>query len=242
MSMRLPVSNPDNKLPNIAIDGPAGAGKTTIARMVARQLGFCHIDSGAMYRAVTLLALERSGESAVADEGTAYLIARDLDIDFLTGTEGDLRVMVQGDDRTEQLRSNRVDRYVSVVASMGDVRKELVAKQKELAEDGGVVMDGRDIGTHVLRGAEVKIFLTAAPSVRVYRRLRQQRQKGVHLSWDEAEDTVVQRDRIDSTRRISPLKVAVDAVTIDSTHLMRRDVVSQIEFILASVIRCPNGG
>ncbi len=228
----------DAVLPNIAIDGPAGAGKTTIARAIARELNYRHIDSGAMYRAVTLLALNHDLKQEIHNEEQIHPLASELDIEFAINPQGEMRVLVQGCDCTEALRTSEIDRHVSVIASMAKVREELVSKQQELAEDGGVVMDGRDIGTHVLKNAQVKVFLTAAIPVRVHRRLRQHRCNGVHLTWQQAAESVIKRDRIDSTRKISPLKASDDAIIIESTHLTVEDVVSQVRFILQSRMNC----
>ncbi len=226
--------------PNIAIDGPAGAGKTTVARDVAAQLGYRHIDSGGMYRAVTLIGVER-GFTPTDWENARILedLARDLVIDY-RGEPGGTRIFLEGEDRTDDLRDPAVEDWVSVVASVPGVRWALVEKQRLLARAGGVVMDGRDIGTCVLTDAPIKVFLTAATPVRIMRRLVQKHCNGRPTKWDEAANSVLARDRIDSTRSESPLRPAADSILIDSTHMQRCDVVKQICFIADSIR--PGGG
>ncbi len=228
-------------LPNVSVDGPAGAGKTTVARMFARQVCFRHIDSGAMYRAVTLKALEDGRWNAECDDAILVRLARSLDVEFVSDPPGVGRVLLDGVDRTEELRSRAVEEAVSLVASSPEVRVALTARQRELARDGGVVMDGRDIGSHVLTDAGLKVYLTAALPVRIARRLLQRRQNGTGIRWEDAARSVVDRDRIDSTRAVAPLRPAPDAVVIDSTHLTRSDVVRQMEFMLLERLKDRRG-
>lgn len=227
--------------PRVAVDGPAGAGKTTVAAMFARRVCFRHIDSGAMYRAVTLQALYSGSWMGSDDEELLVELASDLDISFETDPREGMRIHLGGIDCTEELRWGEVDEHVSVVARAPGVRRALVDKQRQLAAAGGVVMDGRDIGTCVLADAEMKIYLTAALGVRIARRLMQLRRRGSELSWAEAARSVVNRDRIDSTRATAPLRPAEDAIIIDSTHLNRVDVVTQMVFILADRVRALRG-
>ncbi|MFO7942328.1 MAG: (d)CMP kinase [Bacillota bacterium] len=231
------TTNPSTTLPNIAIDGPAGAGKTTVARDVAACLNYRHIDSGGMYRAVTLMAVERVfSPSDWEDEEALEEIARTLDIEYRS-RDNETRIFLEGRDRTADLREPAVERWVSVVASAREVRHALVEKQRELALSGGVVMDGRDIGTCVLVDAPLKVFLTASTPVRIVRRLIQKRRNGSSVGWDEAAQSVINRDRIDSTRSESPLRRAEDATIIDSTQMERRDVVASIRFMVESLSR-----
>jgi|GEM_PF-1896186 len=218
--------------PNVAIDGPAGAGKSTLARLFAHQAGLRHVDSGAMYRAVTLIATERGWTGTSGQEDYLAGIAREIDIEFSPHSERGNRVFLAGQDRTEALRGAGVERLVSVVARMPEVRRILVDKQKQMARAGGVVMDGRDIGTCVLPSAEMKIYLTAATGTRISRRLLQRRCEGTPVSWTQAAESVMRRDRIDSTREASPLRPARDAVVIDTTDMWRDEVVRLMLFIL----------
>lgn len=227
--------------PRVAVDGPAGAGKTTVAAMFARRVCFRHIDSGAMYRAVTLQALYSGSWKGSDDEDLLVELACSLDISFETDPLRGMRIHLNGVDSTEELRRSEVDKHVSVVARAPGVRRALLVKQRELADGGGVVMDGRDIGTCVLPDAEMKVYLTAALPVRIARRLMQLRRGGTEVSWAEAARSVVNRDRIDSTRATAPLRPAEDAIIIDSTHLNRMDVVTQMEFILADRVRALRG-
>ncbi len=231
------VSVSETKRPNIAIDGPAGAGKTTIAQLVGHRLGYTHIDSGGMYRAVALMALEEDLDIP-SDTQALCQLSEVLPIEYRRIPGKGMRIFLEGEDRTLDLRRPEVEAVVSIVASVAGVRRALVAKQRELAVDGGVVMDGRDIGTHVLPDAGVKVFLTAALPVRIERRLRQKWSNGAMPTWEEAAQTVENRDRIDSTRKESPLKPAHDAVIIDSTRLEREDVIRQISFMVDSLIHC----
>lgn len=230
-------------LPNVSVDGPAGAGKTTVARSFAQEVGFRHIDSGAMYRAVTLSALEDGRWDVTgSDDSILVFLARNLDVAFDSDPGGVQRVLLGGIDRTEDLRSEAVEEAVSLVASSAEVRMALMDRQRELAQNGGVVMDGRDIGSHVLIDAGLKVYLTAALPVRIARRLMQRRQNGTAITWEDAASSVINRDRIDSTRAVAPLKPAPDAVLIDSTHLKRCDVVRQMKFMLRDRLNENRGG
>ncbi|MFP4201105.1 MAG: (d)CMP kinase, partial [Clostridia bacterium] len=170
------------------------------------------------------------------DQRALEQIARTLDIDYFSRGK-ETRILLEGRDRTADLREPQVEKWVSVVASAREVRRALVEKQRELALSGGVVMDGRDIGTCVLADAPLKIFLTASTPVRIMRRLIQIRCNGSPVSWEEAAQSVINRDRIDSTRSESPLRRAQDAITIDSTQMERRDVVALIGFMVESLLR-----
>ncbi|MFD2611993.1 (d)CMP kinase [Paenibacillus gansuensis] len=208
---------------NIAIDGPAGAGKSTVARLVAEKMGYIYVDTGAMYRAVTLKALE-SGLKDGPPEAISAL-ARGLQIGLVPAKDGQ-RVSVNGDDVTDLIRSIEVNRTVSMVAQIEDVRKLLVDKQQHMAASKGVVMDGRDIGTQVLPDAEVKVFLTASARMRAERRYKEM--DGTAMTLDELELDIQRRDRMDAEREVSPLMRADDAVLIDSTQLSIHQVVDHI--------------
>ena len=199
----------------IAIDGPAGAGKSTIAKKVAARLGYAYIDTGAMYRTVTLCFLE-SGRPFSEEEVTA--IANRIRITFQY-RDGANRVFVDGREVTDAIRSLEVSRNVSRVAAVGGVRTAMVAAQRKIGEAGGVVMDGRDIGTVVFPGAQLKVFLTASVEERAMRRFRELEQRGTPESYEKVLEEMRQRDYNDSHRAAAPLKQAEDAVLLDTTEL-----------------------
>jgi len=209
---------------NIAIDGPAGAGKSTVARMVARALQYIYVDTGAMYRAVTLKVLE-SGLSTEDNESVGQL-ASELDIILLPG-EASQQVYVNGEDVSSKLRSLDINRNVSYVARLESVRKRMAELQRRMALEKGVVMDGRDIGTHVLPDAELKIFLTATPRERASRRFLEIGAKA-EITLEQLEQEIIERDRLDQEREIAPLLQAPDARLIDSTGRTVDEVVEEI--------------
>ncbi len=208
----------------IAIDGPAGAGKSTVARALARELGFAHLDSGAMYRCVALAALEAGAGSLPTRPGALGEIARAVTIDP-GGRPGDSAgpVLLGGRDVTTAVRTPEVSEAASVVAADGEVRSELVLKQRQLIAHGDWVAEGRDIGTVVAPGAAVKVFLTADPRERARRRAAE---LGATAGLVLAEQAM--RDQRDSTREHSPLQPAPDAITLDTTGLDVEEVVRQI--------------
>jgi len=210
---------------SIAIDGPAAAGKSTVAKIVARKLSYLYIDTGAMYRALTWKALQE--KIAVEDEDRLYRLLSRTEI-ILKQDGGVQKVFVDGVDVTEEIRFPEVSKHVSIVAKHKKVREEMVKRQKELARAGGVVMDGRDIGTHVLPDAEVKIFLKASVAERARRRHYENLAKGIPSNLQEIEREIAKRDEIDSNRSVSPLKKADDAIEIDSTKLTIEEVVDRI--------------
>ena len=202
----------------IAIDGPSGAGKSTLGRLLARELGLLYIDTGAMYRAAALAVIE-SGVST-ADEAAVARVVRGSDIN-LAGDPDSLRVMLGGRDVSREIRTEEVSHTASVISAIPEVRRTLVSRQRELGEraGGGVVLDGRDIGTVVFPGADVKFFLTAAPEERAHRRYEEDRMKERDATFEETLIEINTRDRRDTTRQDSPLAAAPDAVLIDSTEL-----------------------
>ncbi|MBO9600811.1 MAG: (d)CMP kinase [Cohnella sp.] len=209
---------------NIAIDGPAGAGKSTVARMVARDLGYVYVDTGAMYRAVTLKALEAG--LPMDDDAAVGKLANALDIVLLPGKDGQ-QVVVNGTDVSSQLRTLDINRNVSYIARLESVRKQMAELQRRMALAKGVVMDGRDIGTHVLPDAELKVFLTATPRERAIRRYKELGDEpGITL--DQLEREIAERDRLDQEREIAPLLQAPDARLIDSTGRTIDEVAEQI--------------
>jgi len=211
---------------NIAIDGPASAGKSTIAKKVAEQLGYIYLDTGAMYRTLTYAAL--SNEVDLQDEEALHTLLKGIMITFSTAENEMQRVFLNDEDVTDSIRSEEVTQNVSLVSSFAKVREEMVARQKSIARSGGVVMDGRDIGTVVLPDAEVKIFMTATAEERALRRYKENIAKGMTTSLEELTEDMKRRDHLDSTRSVSPLKKAEDAIVLDSTHLEIDEVVKQI--------------
>lgn len=212
----------------VAIDGPSGAGKSTIAKIVARELGYLYLDTGAMYRAVTLAAL-RCGLD-FNDGAAVSALAESLCIDLAPAAPGrhDPTVMVNGEPVTDQIRGPEVGRFVSLTASIPGVRRALVRRQRQIAGEGGAVLDGRDIGTAVLPDAEVKVFLTASLDERARRRLKEQLGRGFGVTFDEVRKELAERDRIDSSRAVDPLRQASDAVLVDSTGMTIEEVAGKV--------------
>ncbi|MBS1560367.1 MAG: (d)CMP kinase [Bacteroidetes bacterium] len=217
----------------VAIDGPAGAGKSTTARRVAERLGYIYIDTGAMYRAVTLVAVQAHTE--ITDEAIRDLIAH-TDI-RLAHTDQGQRTYVNGRDVTDQLRNPEVTNLVSTISAMPVVRRAMVRMQREIGEQGGVVMDGRDIGTVVFPRAEVKVYLIADVEERVRRRLLEARLQGFEVDEHDVRRQIMERDKIDSERSDSPLTKADGAAEIDTTALT---IDQQVESIL-SLVHAYNG-
>lgn len=209
----------------IAIDGPAGAGKSTVAKLVADRLGYLYIDTGAMYRAVAWLALKQ-GVGFGDAEGLTRLI-RENRIELLPAAAG-CRLLINGQDVSRDIRLPEVGSAASPVSAVAEVRSLLVAMQQDLAARRPVVMDGRDIGTVVLPKATCKVFLTASPRVRAERRANELRQKGLSADIDQVEREIRERDQRDSTRAASPLRQADDAVLVDSSDMSIEQVVSRI--------------
>jgi CMP/dCMP kinase len=217
------ANSPARKL-IIAIDGPAGAGKSTIAFRLARKLGYANLESGAMYRALALKAIEN--DISFDDEASLAELAQNSRIK-LEPTIGGNRVMLDGRDVTQRMRESDVSQAASRVSVHPKVREWMVAKQRQMGGDGGVVMEGRDIGTVVFPHADVKIFLDADPVIREQRRLKQQHTGGVAAESMAAE--LRERDRRDRTRANSPLEPAPDATVLDSTSLSEDEVLQRVE-------------
>lgn len=208
----------------IAIDGPAGAGKSTVAKAIAKQLGLFYVDTGAMYRVIAYKALRL--DIPLDQEEAISELAWETDI-RLDHSES-RRVYCDGVDVTEGIRSPEISRSVSLVAAYPKVRERLVELQRREALRGGVVMDGRDIGTYVLPRANLKIFLTASIGERAKRRWLELEQSGKKLSLEEVESDMEKRDRRDAEREVSPLVPAADAIILDTTGLAVEDIVQQI--------------
>ena len=205
----------------IAIDGHSSCGKSTFAKSIAARLGYIFIDTGAMYRAVTLYALEHGAiTSGIVDEERIEAMLKDIDIDFRFNPQrGASDIYVNGDLVEGKSRTIEVSNCVSAVSSIAAVRHKLVAMQQAMGERGGVVMDGRDIGTVVFPDAEFKIYMTADAMVRAERRYKELTAKGDKVTLEEIYENVVSRDKADSTRAISPLRKADDAVVLDNSHM-----------------------
>ena len=209
----------------IAIDGPAGAGKSTIARMAAERLGFIYVDTGAMYRAMALYLLREHVNPAQTEEIDKRCQDADITIAYENGEQV---VYLNGENVNGYIRTEEVGNMASVSSPNPNVRKKLVELQQKLAADADVVMDGRDIGTCVLPGAQVKVYLTADSSVRAMRRYKELVAKGVSCDLATIEQDIIERDRQDMTREISPLKQAEDAVLLDSSHMTVDEVVDAV--------------
>ena len=212
----------------VAVDGPAGAGKSTISKLVAAQLGLTYIDTGAMYRAVALKVLEK--ELPLTEEGIIEA-ARDVEIDQQS-VDGLTKTYLDGRDVSTEIRTPEVSKIVSPVAKVGFVRQRLTELQRKMATRGGVIMDGRDIGTVVLPNADVKIFLTATVEERARRRYEELKAKGFDVELSSIEKDIATRDKIDSEREIAPLKQADDAILIDSTGLTIEEVTNKMIAII----------
>ncbi|WP_242241368.1 (d)CMP kinase [Bacillus cereus group sp. BfR-BA-01309] len=217
---------------SIAIDGPAAAGKSTVAKVVAKKLSYVYIDTGAMYRAITYAALEQKVD--IENEEQLMEVVKNVNIEFQQGENTQL-VFLNGQDVSEVIRTPDVTNRVSIVAKHRLVREEMVRRQQELAEKGGVVMDGRDIGTHVLPDAEVKIFMLASVEERAERRHLENMNKGFDSNLEQLKEEISQRDKLDSEREVSPLKKADDALELDTTSLSIEEVVQKIMSIVSGV-------
>lgn len=210
----------------IAIDGPAGAGKSTVARGAAQALGYRYVDTGSMYRAVTLLALERNVDPG--DDDALTELAINAKIDIIEGKGKNIIILLNGVDVSEKIRGPLVTGNVSRVASVPGVRKVLVAAQSAMAAGGGVVMEGRDIGTVVIPDADFKFFIVASARERAARRSRDLEKMGYRVDLEKLTEEIMTRDHLDSTREVNPLRPAEDAETIDCTGMSAREVVDFI--------------
>lgn len=218
---------------SIAIDGPAGAGKSTVARELARRLGIWYVDTGAMYRGVAWLVV-RHGIS-LADETEILHLLDAHPLRFVQNDSGTLHVYVDGEDITGELRSPEVSEYVSQISVYLGVRQKLTKWQRDFSTRASVVMDGRDIGTVVLPNADVKVFLTAELTERTKRRAEEFSQKGFLVSVENLQAAIMERDERDASRDVAPLKPAADAFCIDSTGRSVREVVDEILAIVEQV-------
>lgn len=214
---------------NVAIDGPAGAGKSTIAKMVAKKMNLVYVDTGSMYRAMALSCI-RQGIKAEEHEKVAQAV-KDINIS-LEYEDGMQQVILNGENVNAYIRTEEVGNMASAIAAYGEVRERLVAMQQAIARQKDVIMDGRDIGTCVLKDAPVKIYLTAAPRTRAERRYLELKEKGQECDIDTIEKDIIDRDYRDMHREISPLKQAEDAILVDSSDMTIQQVVDAISDII----------
>lgn len=211
---------------NIAIDGPAGAGKSTVAKLVARELNFLYIDTGAMYRALTWKALSQGLD--FNDEAALTRLANNTNIVLSSSEDNNILVFVDGQEVTEAIREPVISQHVSYLARVAWVRTAMVDLQQQMAQGGGVVMDGRDIGTFVLPEAQCKIFLVASIEERAQRRYKELTAKGLQIDLPQLIKEMAERDRLDSEREVAPLMAAQDAVILDSSGKSIGQVVEEI--------------
>ena len=214
----------------IAIDGFSSTGKSTLGKQLANYLDYVFVDSGAMYRAVTLYGL-RKGFISETDFDAEKLIASlsDISLEFVNNSEGIAEIYLNGENVENEIRTLIVSDYVSPVATLSEVRKKLVELQRKIGEGRGVVMDGRDIGTVVMPNADLKIFMNASREVRAQRRYDELVKRGEIISYNEVLENVTERDNIDSTRKISPLRQAEDAIVVDNSEM---NIADQFHMIL----------
>jgi cytidylate kinase len=218
----------------IAIDGYSSCGKSTLAKAIAKKLSYVYVDSGAMYRAIALF-LDRQGKilngHPILNEIDELL--ESIKLEFRINPEtGNQELFLNGLNVEQEIRSPQIAGIVSPVAAVPEIRHKLVELQRELGKTGGIVMDGRDIGSVVFPYAEVKFFVTAEPDVRAQRRYLELREKGIHSTLEETRENLLERDRIDSTRQVSPLIRTEDAILLDNSHITKEE---QLEFALEKI-------
>jgi len=214
---------------NIAIDGYSSCGKSTLAKGLARKLGYKYIDSGSMYRAITLFALENQIIDDQLDKEKLIEKLDDIRIDFLVDIDKQTdEVLLNGKRVEEEIRKPIVTKWVSQVAAITEVREKLVSIQQLIGRTKGVVMDGRDIGTVVFPDAELKIFVTAEADIRARRRWLELREKGIELKIEDVKESLLKRDEVDSNRKVSPLKRAADSKLLDTTKLSKEEQVLEV--------------
>lgn len=210
----------------IAIDGPSSAGKSTVAKILAKRLGFLYIDTGAMYRALTLKVLKNNID--VNDKEKIIQLAKDTVIDLKNDSEGNLLVYLDGQDVTFQIRQPKITRFVSDIAKIKEVRQVMLELQRKLGKQRDSVLDGRDIGTVVFPDADKKFYLDADFKERIRRRYKELKEMGCQITLEDVEADLKNRDKIDSTREFAPLRKAEDAIYIDTTRMTIEEVVNKI--------------
>lgn len=221
----------------IAVDGYSSCGKSTFAKEIAGKLNYKYIDSGAMYRAITLLCTKKniiSGE--IINIKALELLLADTDIDFrFTETRNRHETFLNGKNVEDEIRTAGVSDYVSQVSEIGQVREKMVSIQRRYGKEGGIVMDGRDIGTVVFPEADLKVFMTANPVVRAKRRYKELKEKGVETNFEAVKKNIEKRDYIDSNRKISPLKKAADAIVLDNSNMTVQEQMKWFEELLSKL-------
>ena len=210
---------------NIAIDGPAGAGKSTIAKRLAKELGAIYVDTGAMYRAMAYYFIQKGVDKDDID--TITKLCKDVEVS-ISYENGEQQVILNGENVTGYIRKEEVGKMASVTSAVPEVRAALLDLQRDMAKTSDILMDGRDIGTHVLPDADVKIYLTASVEIRAKRRYKELVEKGVQCDLKEIEKDIEERDYRDMTRKIAPLKKAEDAILVDSSDMTLKEVVNTI--------------
>lgn len=213
----------------VAIDGPAGAGKSTIAQKVASELGFVYVDTGALYRAIGFACLDKNIDITNSDAVASILPQTDIRIIFFNGEQ---RVLLNDEDISEKIRTEEVSMTASTVSAIPQVRKFLLELQRDFAKNDNVIMDGRDIGTVVLPNAQVKIFLTASPEVRAERRTKQLIEKGKKADYSVILETIRKRDYNDSHREIAPLKPSDESIIVDTTDITLEESIRKLSDII----------
>lgn len=213
----------------VAIDGPAGTGKGTIAALIAKDFGFLNVDTGAMFRSVTLAMLRENIK--LEEETRIQKLLDEIKIELEEENDKQI-VLLNGEDVTKEIRTKEVNAFISEVSALPMVRRKLLDLQREIAKDKNVVMEGRDIGTTVFPNANVKIYLDASSEERARRRVRQNEEKGITMSYEEVLESVKRRDKLDSTRKLAPLKKADDAIYIDGTNLTIEETQEKIKTII----------
>lgn len=219
----------------VAVDGPAGSGKSTIAKLIAKDMRLVYIDTGAMYRTVGLFCIKNKINTKNSEDVKRVLESIDMQIKL---SDGNQKIFLHGEDVTDEIRTSEAGLAASDVAVIGEVREKLVKMQQKLAEGTSVIMDGRDIGTNVLPNALVKIFLVASVEVRAQRRCGELEKLGKPFDFNIIKKQIAERDKNDSTRRLNPLKKACDAVEVDTTFLSIDEVKEKIE----EIIKAKTGG
>lgn len=211
----------------IAIDGPAGAGKSTVSKLLAKRLGFRYLDTGAMYRAITYFIIEKGIN--INDKGEIDQLCKNINIDFMPPTDdGISHIFINDIDVTDKIRTSIVDKYVSIIAKIKAVRNNLIKIQKNIAVDGNIIMDGRDIGSQVLPDADFKFFVTASLDERARRRWLELKEKGINDSLEDIKKKISLRDKDDSEREISPLIKSDDAILVDTNDIDIQEVVNKM--------------